>query len=415
MLRKRIQGIISTSSQINFLIVVIQWLLLGTVMGVLTGSGSALLIISLDWATAAREGQPWLLYCLPLAGAAVSFLYSRYGGNAGKGNNLIIEQVQDGGDAVPLRMAPLVFVGTMLTHLFGGSAGREGTAVQMGGSLADSLARLVRLNPIERRLLLMCGMSGGFGSVFGTPLAGAVFGLEVIAIGMIRYDALLPCLTAALIGDWTTRAWGIHHSVYSIGPIPPLSIAILLKIIVVAIVFGLTSRVFSGLIHAIKRVYAYWFPSLVLRSFVGGIIVIAVVLLLGTQDYSGLSLPLLEKSFSGSIASLAFVWKMLLTALTLGAGFQGGEVTPLFVVGAALGNALAALLHVSLPFFAALGLVGVLCGAVNTPIACFILGIELFGSEAAVHCLSFARLVILLRGIRGSILHSVLQSVNIVY
>lgn len=366
---------------------VLQWLFLASVVGALSGSASALFLSSLDGVTGLRTDHPWLLFLLPLGGAFVSWVYMKYGGSCAKGNNLILEQIHEENDPVPvpLRMTPLVLGGTLITHLFGGSAGREGTAVQMGGSLSEWLGRLVRIRPDDRKILLMCGISAGFGSVFGTPLAGAVFGLEVLAIGLIRYEALLPCLTASLAGHAVTTAWGIHHAHYAMGAVPPLTLAVLGKVAAASILFGLTSLAFSELTHKLKQWYANLLPHPAVKSFAGGCVVILLVYAAGTRDYLGLGLPLLQQSFHEAVSSWAFLWKLVFTSLTLGAGYQGGEVTPLFVIGATLGNALAPLLQLSGPFLAGLGLIAVFCGATNTPIACFLLGIELFGSEAAVY------------------------------
>ncbi|WP_176444838.1 voltage-gated chloride channel family protein [Paenibacillus herberti] len=365
----------------------VKWLLLGSFVGLLAGSASALFLWSLDVATAARLQQPWLLYLLPVSGLLVGWLYREYGGSAGRGNNLILESIHEGRERIPLRMAPLVLVGTVLTHLTGGSAGREGTAVQMGGSLAWLAGTLTRSGPADRRILLMCGIAGGFGSVFGTPLAGAVFGLEVLAIGMFRHSALYPCLIAALVGDAVTRAWGISHAVYRIGEVPALSLSALAQAAIAAVLLGLVARLFIRSVHAVRATAARLIASTPLRAAAGGIAVILLTAAVGSRDYLGLSLPLMEASFqsAGSVDPLAWLWKLAFTALTLGAGFQGGEVTPLFVIGSTLGHAMAMILSLPAPLLAGLGLVGLFSASANTPLACFILGLELFGADAAVY------------------------------
>ncbi|MCU6713131.1 voltage-gated chloride channel family protein [Paenibacillus sp. J5C_2022] len=367
-------------------ILFLKWTLLGSIVGLLAGSASAIFLIALEAATEARMNHPWLLYLLPLGGALVSYLYFKAGKNSAKGNNLILERIHDGQETIPLRMAPLVLFGTLVTHLFGGSAGREGTAVQMGGSLSEWLGKLLRIGPAERKILLICGISAGFGSVFGTPLAGTVFGLEVLAIGLIRHEALFPAFVASFVGNAvTTHLWKVPHAHYEIGAVPDLSFLLMAKIVLASILFGLTSLLFSELTAACKKWYSYFFSNPMIRSAVGGLIVIGLVFLVGTRDYLGLGLPLIHSSFEEEVNPLAFLWKLLFTSLTLGAGFQGGEVTPLFAIGATLGHSLAELLGLYAPFLAALGFVAVFCGATNTPIACFIMGVELFGSEAAVY------------------------------
>lgn len=364
-----------------------KWILLGGIIGILTGSASAIFLKGLDRVTLTRLEQPWLLYLLPVGGALVSYIYMKYGANSSKGNNLILEQIRGGQETIPLRMAPLVLFGTLVTHLLGGSAGREGTAVQMGGSLAEGFGRLIRIDADDRRLLLMCGISGGFGSVFGTPLAGAIFGLEVIAIGMISHRALVPCFAASFVGNLTaTYVWKVGHLHYEMGQVPALSGVVLLKVCFAAVLFGLTARLFSELCHFLKKWFTRLLPNPVIKTAVGGLAVIALVYVAGSRDYLGLGIPLIQDSFGDEgVSPFAFLWKLLFTSVTLGAGFQGGEVTPLFAIGAALGSSLADLLHLYGPFLAALGFIAVFCGAANTPLACFIMGIELFGSEGAVY------------------------------
>ncbi|WP_373231830.1 voltage-gated chloride channel family protein [Cohnella sp.] len=364
----------------------IKWIILGSGVGVLTGTASAVFLISLDHVTNLRMQYPWLLYLLPLGGALVSYLYLKFGKNSAKGNNLILEQINEGNETIPLRMAPLVLFGTLITHLFGGSAGREGTAVQMGGSLSEWFGRLLRINAVDRKILLICGISGGFGSIFGTPLAGTVFGLEVLAIGIIRYEALIPAFVASFVGNLiTTSFWGVSHIHYQVGEIPALSFIVIIKVVFASILFGLTSIFFSELTHFLKKWYSQIFKNPMIKSAVGGFIVIGLVYLLGTRDYLGLGIPLIQDSFEEDVSPFAFLWKLVFTSLTLGSGFQGGEVTPLFAIGATLGNALADISHLYGPFLAALGFIAVFCGATNTPIACFFMGIELFGANGGVY------------------------------
>lgn len=385
-IRGKLAGLAERSTSLAAVFMFVKWILLGGAVGCLAGTASALFLRGLDEVTDLRTLHPWLLFGLPLGGALVSYCYLRFGGSSSKGNNLILEQIHQGNGAIPLRMAPLVLLGTWITHLFGGSAGREGTAVQMGGSLAEALGRLLRVSAADRRLLLICGISGGFGSIFGTPLAGTVFGLEVLAIGLISYEALLPAFIASLTGDLvTTQFWGVHHIHYEMGLVPAFTLPTVLKVILAAVLFGLASRIFSELTHFLKKWFTRLFSNPMLKSAVGGVLIIGLVYALGTRDYLGLGIPLIQQSFDGDVPALAFLWKLLFTSVTLGAGFQGGEVTPLFGIGATLGHTLADVLSLYAPFLAALGFIAVFCGATSTPIACFIMGVELFGSDGAVY------------------------------
>lgn len=385
----KVRSLIIKMAEKSFHIVIlgfcVKWLLIAGIVGLFTGSASALFLTGLEWVTAAQVTNLWLLWLLPVGGALVSYIYLKAGKDSARGNNLIIEQIHEGNGVIPFRMAPLVLFGTLITHLFGGSAGREGTAVQMGGSLAEWIGKLLRIGPFDRKIILMCGISGGFGSIFGTPLAGAIFGLEVVTFGAISYAALLPCFIASYIGHLVTSAWGIGHIHYSMGTMPSFDMLLISKVVFASILFGLTSLLFTSLTHKLKALFTRWFSNPVLKSFIGGLIIIALVYLIGTREYLGLGIPLIQQSFQEAVSPLAFLLKTLFTAITLGTGFQGGEVTPLFVIGSTLGSALAGLLVVSVPFLAAVGFVSVFSGAAKTPIACFIMGIELFGSEGAIY------------------------------
>ncbi|MFM7063703.1 MAG: chloride channel protein [Actinomycetes bacterium] len=353
---------------------------LGALSGVLAGLASAVFLVALAWATRAFDRYDWLLYLLPLGGLAVGLAYHYGGGRSVEGNNLVLDEIHGPTDWVPRRMAPMVLVGTVVTHLFGGSAGREGTAIQMSGSLTDWMLRTLRLGDTERRHLLVAALAGGFGSVFGVPFAGVVFGLEVQAVGGFDRAALVPCLSASFVGAGVVDLLGIEHAATpalgSIGLDAPL----LLKVGVAGIAFGLVATVFARSTHLVKQGFAKvlgWMPA---RPLVGGALVVALTLLVGTRAYNGLSLPLVDTSFFGAPPpTWAFALKLAFTALTLGAGFVGGEVTPLFVIGATLGATLAGVLDVPVPFLAALGFVAVFGAAANTPLACTVMGVELFG------------------------------------
>lgn len=399
---------------------VLKWICLATPVGVAVGSACALFLWLLDGSTQLRIETPWLLFLLPLAGAGISILYTKLGHVAEGGNNLLMDAIHghekvDSGIVVPRRMAPLILVATVVTHLFGGSAGREGTAVQMGGSIASTIGRWFRLSGTDMRTLLMAGIAAGFGGVFGTPLTGAVFAMEVLAVGRMSYDALIPCLIAAVIGDWASSAWGIHHTHYVISSAAaslggtPLNWLLTLKVAVAAVAFGLVSALFAEMIHGINHFFKRTVDSPWLRPIIGGLLIIALVYLLGTRDYLGLgvssadphAVTILSCFQPDGATPWSWWWKLLFTAVTLGSGFKGGEVTPLFFIGAALGNTLAHLMGAPVDLFAGLGFIAVFAGATNTPLACTLMGIELFGSQYTLYFTIACFLSYLLSGHSG--------------
>ena len=375
-----------------------KWLAFVVPMAAVVGSLCASFLWALDSATRARFDHPWLLFGLPLAGFAVALVYRWIGRSAEGGNNLIVEQIHAPGAGVPLRMAPLIFFSTIVTHLFGGSAGREGTAVQLGGSLASAFGKALRLDSDDVRLMLMAGIAAGFGAVFGTPIAGTVFALEVLTVGRIQYEALIPCLIAAVTGDWVCQLWGTGHTHYHIlfGTGLPgfhLDIRLFAKVAVAGIVFGLISQLFAEASHGAQSVLKKLLPFAPLRPVLAGLVVIGLVYALGSRAYLGLGVwsanpadPTIAGFFDAArIDHWSWLWKFVFTIVTLSAGFKGGEVTPLFFIGAALGNALADLLGAPVDLMAGLGFVAVFAGASNTPLACTVMGIELFGAENTVY------------------------------
>jgi H+/Cl- antiporter ClcA len=303
----------------------------------------------------------------------IPIAYKYLGSSVEAGNNLIIDEIHDPRRTIPVRMTPLILIGTVLTHLFGGSAGREGTAIQTGASLADQLARPFRLGSGDRRILLMAGISAGFASVFGTPLAGAVFGIEVLAIGVIDYEAIAPCFIAAFIGDLATRAWAVQHTIYRVTET------------LAGAAFGLTGMAFARATHAVGHFFKKHISWAPLRPFTGGIVVALAVLAIGTTRYIGLGIPTIVEAFGTRQPPYYWLAKFLFTAVTLGAGFKGGEVTPLFFIGATLGNALSWIMPLPPGLLAGMGFVAVFAGAANTPIASTLMAIELFGAEAGAY------------------------------
>jgi H+/Cl- antiporter ClcA len=364
-----------------------KWMVLATAAGILAGSASAFLLWTLDWCTRERIEHEWLLALLPLAGFSVGWIYLRIGQHVEAGHNLLIDEIHNPTRIVPLRMAPLVLGGTLVSHLFGASVGREGTAVQMGGALADQITYLLHLGRTERRILLMAGISAGFASVFGAPLAGAVFGLEVLAIGRLRYDAILPCAVAAVVAHEVCLAWGIHHTPYAIAAIPSPSLWLLTATVIAGSVFGLTGRLFAAATHALTD----WMTARVryapLRPLLGGAVVALAAWALHAERFIGLGVPVIVDAFKAPVGPFDWLAKTAFTVVSLGTGFKGGEVTPLFFIGATLGNVLAPVLRVPFPLLAGVGFVAVFAGAANTPISSTLMAMELFGSGAGVYAL----------------------------
>ena len=378
-----------------------KWVLLACAVAVLAGTASAWLMFALEWAAATRGAHHWLVLLMPLAGFVAAWCYRRWGQAVEGGNNLLIDEVHAPQQHVQLRMVPLIFGSTVLSHLTGASVGREGTAVQMGGALAEQLGRVLRISKDERRLLLTVGISAGFASLFGTPLAATVFALEVLALGQMRYNALLPCAVAAVLGDQVGRLWGIGHAHYVLGYVPQISLWSLLAVGLAGAVFGLVARCFAQGVFAVGGWMKRRVPNPVLRPVLGGAVLGVLALLPAFAPYLGLGDVVIAQAFNGALPWYTFLGKLLFTVASLGVGFKGGEVTPLFYIGATLGNALAPLLHLPVPLLAALGFAAVFAAATNTPVAGTLLAMELFGSGVGSYALLACVLAYVFSGMSG--------------
>lgn len=338
-----------------------------------------------------REFFPYCIWFLPLSGMLTAFVYKRYGGESSKGNNLIIQSANEG-VKVPKRLAFLTFIFTLLTHFSGGSAGREGTAVQIGGTLTSNVADKLGFKNEDRKIIILSGLSAAFGSVFGTPLAGAFFGMEVCCIGQLSVSAVIPCFLSSYLANAVTLLLGATHEVHKISAIPSLDIKSVLVFISASILFGLIGKLFALGVKYLKLLYAKIFKNTVLSALIGSVIVVLLIVLLNLNEYEGLSTWQQTTAFEGNANWYDMPVKFILTTLTLGAGFQGGEVTPLFDIGASFGGWYANLFGIEPSFLAAIGLICVFGSAANTPITTIMLGIELFGAEAVPYFV-FASLI----------------------
>lgn len=364
------------------------------------GAAAWAFLASLDLVTAARDAHRALFLLLPAVSLATAWLYRTRGLQAGRGNNLVIDSALTG-RLIHARMAFLTFFCSVATHLAGGSAGREGTAVQIGGTIASNVSHAFRLGDRDHHDLMLSGISAAFGGVFGTPLAGAFFGMEMCYVGKLDYSSALYCLVASFTGDAVSRLLGTHHGLHVIGNIPAMTARTLVLVVLAAVAFGLVARLFSFSIRTVKRFYAHRFRSYLAAALTGSLVLLGAYALFGGWGYAGLSEWMVDAAFEGSSTPVDPLAKLAYTALTLGAGYQGGEVTPLFGIGASLGSVLGQAVGFDPSFPAALGMIGVFGAALNVPITTIMLGIDLFGGRAAGYFVIVSFVSYLVAGHRG--------------
>lgn len=367
-------------SSLSFL----KYIAFSVIIGIVVGLVGAAFYHSMHFVTGLRDTYSWILYFLPIGGLLIVGDNYLFKDKAPQGTNFILKSIR-GNEHVPLKIAPIIFIDTVLTHLFGGSAGREGAALQLGGSIGSSIGKCFNSSRLNRKILTLCGMSAAFSAIFGTPLAAAIFALEVVNVGAIYYSALVPCALSSVIAYLIAQALNVAPELFTITGIPELGGLSIVKVIILALVAALVSIVFCKLLHLVKHALTKYMPNPFIRIFVGGLIIIALTFIIGSRDYLGTGIHIIEHCITGGEAPVApaFLLKIIFTAVTLGAGFCGGEIVPSFFIGATFGAVFGPLLGLEVSFAAAIGMLSVFCGVTNCPVSTLLIGFELFGFNGA--------------------------------
>ena len=366
--------------------VFLKWVAFACVIGIVVGGVSTAFYFCFHWATTLRQAHHWLIVLLPAGGAAIVLLYRACGMERDRGTNFVLVAVRED-QPLRLRTAPLVFLSTIITHLVGGSSGREGAILQIGGSISSKIGRWMHLDDKDSRVITMCGMSAAFSALFGTPLTAAMFAMEVTSVGVLYYAAIVPCVLSAIIGLWVAQFFGVPGTAFDLAGVPDLTPLTLVQVIGMGILFAALSILFCRLMHAAPKIYDRFLPRPVLRAAVGGAVVIGLTFLVwlwnpGTYDYNGAGEAVIHAAIGGQARPEAFFLKMLFTTITLGAGFKGGEIVPVFFTGATFGCTVAPLLGLHPSFGAGLGMVSVFCGVTNCPLTSLLLSLELFAGDS---------------------------------
>ena len=381
-------------------LVSLKWIIFAIIVGIIVGLCGTAFYFALSLVTVLRTQNSWLIFLLPLGGVCIVAMYRILHNEKDTGTNLVISAIHSD-DELPLRMAPLIFVSTLITHLFGGSAGREGAALQMGGSIGNALGRLFRFDDKDKHVMIMCGMRAAFSALFGTPMAAAILPMEMVSVGVMYYIALVPCVISSLIAHGIAYSFGVSNEMFIIRSIPKFGIISSIEISVLAILCALVSILFCVLLHKSEDLYKRFFANPYVRAIVGGCIIIVLTLLVGNQDYNGTGINIIAHCINGTVRPEAFLLKMIFTALTLGAGYKGGEIVPSFFTGAAFGCLFGNLLGFSPTLCTAVGMTAVFCGVTNCPITSLLISFELFGYDGMPYFLLATALSYMLSGYFG--------------
>lgn len=381
-------------------LVSLKWIIFAIIVGILVGLCGTAFYFALSLVTVLRTQNTWLIFLLPLGGVGIVAMYRILHNEKDTGTNLVISAIHSD-DELPLRMAPLIFVSTLITHLFGGSAGREGAALQMGGSIGNALGKLFRFDDKDKHVMIMCGMSAAFSALFGTPMAAAILPMEMVSVGVMYYIALVPCVISSLVAHGIAYSFGVSNELFLIHYIPKFGIVTAVEISILAILCALVSILFCILLHKSEDLYKRFFANPYIRAVAGGCIIIVLTLFVGNQDYNGTGINIIEHCINGTVRPEAFLLKMIFTALTLGAGYKGGEIVPSFFTGAAFGCLFGNLLGFSPTLCTAVGMTAVFCGVTNCPITSLLISFELFGYDGMPYFLLATALSYMLSGYFG--------------
>ena len=381
--------------------VLIKWLAIASLVGVIVGAIASCFGHTLIVVNNFRAAHPMIILGLPFAGLAIVFLYRYFKDQDDRGTNMVIASIHSS-TGIPFRMAPLIFVTTVITHLFGGSAGREGAAIQLGGSIANRMGKKMKLTQNDQHIIVMCGMSAGFSALFGTPLAATIFSLEVISVGIMHYSALVPCVTASMIAHFVADFMKMPPEVFPVAAVPEIGAALFFKTVFMGVLFGVVSILFCMIMHQTEHLLEHHLKNAYVKIFASGCMILVLCGLLGSDLYLGSGMGIIEHIFhEGETQTFAFLLKMIFTALTIGAGFKGGEIVPSLTIGAAFGCVIAPLLGFDVPLAAAMGMIGVFCGVTNCPITSLLISFELFGFAGMPYYLTTVAVSYMLSGYYG--------------
>lgn len=378
----------------------VKWIIFAILVGIIVGLCGTAFYFGMSLVTVVRTQNPWLIFFLPIGGLAIVALYHMLHDEKDTGTNLVLSAIHSD-DELPFRMAPLIFISTLITHLLGGSAGREGAALQMGGSLGNTLGKLFHFDEKDKHVMIMCGMSAAFSALFGTPMAAAIFPMEVVSVGVMYYAALVPCVISSLIAHGIAYSFGVSNEMFLITDIPAFSVGNSVRISILAVLCALVSILFCVALHESEHLYKKFFQNPYLRVFVGGCIVLFLTLLVGNQNYNGTGINIIAQCIDGSVRPEAFLLKIVFTACTLGAGYKGGEIVPSFFIGAAFGCLFGLAFGFSPTLCTAVGMTAVFCGVTNCPISSLLISFELFGYDGMPYFLLSVALSYMLSGYFG--------------